>query len=394
MTYAYYKKVFEGQSMPFAFVDQDLLLENAAQIKKRAGDKNIRIATKSVRCRGILQMLLDLKAPFKGLMCYTAEEAIWLANQGFDDLLVAYPTVDLNHIRGVAETIKKGKTIYLMTDSETHLNRIQQIGKEENIEIPICLDLDMSSRFTGIFFGVKRSKVFEQAHVESYIKQVKKCPNIRLAGLMGYEAQIAGLGDDVPKKAIMNRIIRRLKKRSLREITQRREEAVAYIKAEGFLLDFVNGGGTGSMETTREEKGVTEITVGSGFYSSHLFDNYQAFRHLPAAAYAIQIVRQPEDKIYTCLGGGYVASGAVGIEKIPIPYLPESCKLLKNEMAGEVQTPIFYDGKPDLAIGDPIFLRHSKSGELCEHFNQLMLVSKGKLIKKIPTYRGENQSFL
>ena len=59
-----------------------------------------------------------------------------------------------------------------------------------------------------------------------------------------------------------------------------------------------------------------------------------------------------------------------------------------------MQTPICYTGGAALSLGDPIFMRHSKAGELCERFNTLLLVSDGAVVGEAPTYRGEGQAFL
>jgi D-serine deaminase-like pyridoxal phosphate-dependent protein len=210
--------------------------------------------------------------------------------------------------------------------------------------------------------------------------------------VMGYEAQIAGVQDRVQGRGLQNALIPALKKRSLAELRLRRQAVVG--AAGGDNLRFVNAGGTGSLETSILEPWVTEVTVGSGFYSPALFDGYLNFKHLPAAAFAIAIVRRPRPHIYTCMGGGYVASGAAGGDRLPLPYLPEGARLIANEGVGEVQTPIQYDGPETLTIGDPIFFRHAKAGELCERFNQLYLVSEGRIVEVVPTYRGEGMCFM
>lgn len=378
--------------MPYAFIDLDVMEENTKQLLIRSQNKLVRLATKSIRCRTILDRLLKESDQIQGFMCFTAPEAVWLSEQGYDDLLIAYPTVHPKHLEAVAQEVKKGKRIYLMTDRPEHLHRINAAATKLDTCLLVCLDLDMSSKFPGIHFGVHRSSVDSVEDCKQYLNAFKDCPNIALKGIMGYEAQIAGLGDNVRGQAVMNNIIRRLKSRSIKEIRKRRQEVVKLVKAAGHTLDFVNGGGTGSLESTCQEEWVTEVTIGSGFYTSTLFDSYLKFRHLPAAAYAIEVVRKPEEHIYTCLGGGYVASGSVGTDKAPSVYLPEGANLTKNEMAGEVQTPIVYKGTLD--IGDPVFMRHSKAGELCERFNTLYLISKGKIVDEVMTYRGEGKSFL
>jgi D-serine deaminase-like pyridoxal phosphate-dependent protein len=394
ITYPYYKTAFEGQEKPFAYVDLDYFDQNMKDILERANQKKIRIASKSVRCVALLRRILDYNEQYQGLMCFTAMEAVWLSQQGFDDLLVAYPTFQAKHIEAVAEEVQKGKKIYLMTDKVEHLEQINAVGESMNVNIPVCMDLDVSSDFPGLHFGVYRSSLCTLEAVKMYLKELPNYPFVNLRAIMGYEAQIAGVGTKMPNQGVKNRLIRILQKRSIKEIRARRGEAIKLVEAAVGTLDFVNGGGTGSIEVTSEEDGVTEVAVGSGFYTPTLFDNYEHFQHLPAAGYAIEIVRQPKMDIYTCLGGGYVASGPLGIDKLPKPFLPKGCELYPNEMAGEVQTPIHYKGTESLNIGDPVFFRHSKAGELCERFNELLLLKDGKVVDSTPTYRGEGKCFL
>jgi D-serine deaminase-like pyridoxal phosphate-dependent protein len=262
------------------------------------------------------------------------------------------------------------------------------------VTLPICLDLDMALDLPGLHFGVWRSSVRSVNDALRVFAAIERCTHLQLDGVMGYEAQIAGVGDNVPKQRAKNSLVRLLQRRSVRIVAERRAAVVRALTERGARLRFVNGGGTGSLESTTREDVVTEVTVGSAFFAPTLFDQYRAFRYLPAAGFAIEIVRRPRSDLYTCLGGGYVASGSVGLEKLPRPYLPDGATLLPLEGAGEVQTPIHYGGAERLTLGDPIFMRHSKAGELCEHFNTLLLVMAGRVVGEVPTYRGEGQAFL
>ncbi|MDB0600900.1 hypothetical protein PL373_07040 [Tenacibaculum maritimum] len=211
---------------------------------------------------------------------------------------------------------------------------------------------------------------------------------------MGYEAQIAGLGDNVKGDTIKNLMIKILKNCSISKIRKRRTAAINLIKKNGFDLRFINGGGTGSIKETLEEKEITEVTIGSGFYNPHLFDNYRDFQLNPSAGFAIQIVRNPKENYYTCHGGGYIASGSIDKLKAPKIDLLEGARFVANEGCGEVQTPIVYKGKEHLKIGDPVFLRHAKAGELCERFNEICRIRNHKIIDKVTTYRGDGFAFL
>ncbi|MFN8260018.1 MAG: amino acid deaminase/aldolase [Chitinophagales bacterium] len=394
-TYPYYNQLFKNLQLPLAYCDIDLLNENCRDIALRCdGHKTIRVASKSVRCVAVLQHILHSNPVYKGLMCYTGREALFLSEQGFDDLLLGYPIVNREEIRDVCLATKNGKKIILMVDSIAHLQLTNEIAKEVGVIQPLCIDIDMSTDFPGLHFGVLRSPLTTVDAAQKLIDAFDNYSNISLSGIMGYEAQVAGLGEKNPANGIKNYVIPFLKKKSITDYTKRRQKIVAYAKEKGHRLMLVNAGGTGSIESSKTEDWVTEITVGSGFYSPALFDYYSNFRHRPAAGFAVQIVRQPKEGHYTCLGGGYIASGTIGTDKQPKPYLPEGVTLTENEGTGEVQTPFEYKGGEPIGLGDTILFRHSKAGELCERFNHLHLISNGRITAVVPTYRGQGQCFL
>ena len=267
-----------------------------------------------------------------------------------------------------------------------HLEILSKAIRPLSLKIQIAIDIDVSSRWPMLHFGVRRSSIYNEDTMGLFLRELKKYPEIELVGMMGYEAQIAG----VPDKDFL---IRFLKKRSISAIARLRQKLVDQVKASGHPLRFVNGGGTGSIESTRVDSSVTELTVGSGFYNPTLFDGYDSFHHNAAAYFALSIVRQPADDIVTCFSGGYIASGSVGKNKEPLPALPGGLKLLSHEGAGEVQTPVQGEVVKKLKIGDLVFFRHAKAGELCERFNQLYLISGNRIVETVPTYRGEGCNF-
>jgi D-serine deaminase-like pyridoxal phosphate-dependent protein len=395
MRYDLYRTAFSHLPKPFAYADLSRFDENARSVLERAGGKSVRIATKSVRCTALLRRLLSMDARFRGLMAYTADEAAWLARQGFDDILIGYPCTEPAHLTAAAEQVRAGKTILFMADLPEHLDLLEAAAVRAGVRLSVCVDIDLSSRFPLLYFGVYRSAIVGQADLERFLAHLReRCAHLDLKGLMGYEAQIAGVGDAVAGQAPKNLAVRLLKSRSRREVARRRAESVALIRAHGHELPLVNAGGTGSLESSSSETVVTEVTAGSAFYAPHLFDHYAGFRHLPAAGFALAVTRRPAPDVATCLGGGYVASGETGPAKAPRPYLPEGLSLLSHEMAGEVQTPLRLPAGMALRPGDPVFFRHAKAGELCEHFPALHLLSADGSVETVPTYRGEGQCFL
>lgn len=391
--YSDYKQAFAGLSMPFAWVDLDQLDRNIAAHLKRARHVPIRIASKSIRSVEILRYLLNASPQMQGIMCYHPAEAAWLASLGFDDLLIAYPSLDAPALDAALDQVARGKTIYFMVDLIEHVQAISALAQKKQVAALICLDLDMSIRYPLLHFGVHRSQIHNADEAVALYKKIKHLPNVMLKGVMGYEAQIAGVGDSVPGQFVKNRAVRLLKQNAIPKIESRRTRTVLALREAGADIQLVNGGGTGSVESTVAEPAITEVTVGSGYYCSHLFDNYRAFHLQPAAGFAVQVTRQPGSDILTCNGGGYVASGPLEPLKLPKPFLPSGIQLEPNEGAGEVQTPIRYQGS-ELQCGDPVFFRHAKAGELCERFNGLHLIRGNRIDREVSTYRGDGQVFM
>ena len=391
--YGFYRNALAGQRLPAAFIDLDALSANLADLRARAGDLPIRLVTKSIRSVAILRRVLASGPQLRGLMCYSPAEAAWLASQGFDDLLVAYPSVEPDDLRAVAAQLRAGRRITLMVDGAEQVRRIASVAELEGVVQPLAIDLDMSSDFPGLHFGVLRSPIKGVEDALALAAEIARHPSLRLDGLMGYESQIAGLMDEVPGQALKNAVIRLLKRRSIPEVNERRRATVAALAAAGHALRFVNGGGTGSFESTRADPSVTELAAGSGLYVPTLFDHYRAFHGRPAAGFALAVTRAPAPGIVTCAGGGYPASGPGGADRAPRPWLPAGCALIAPEGAGEVQTPVRVPAGVTLTPGDPLLFRHAKAGELCERFNELLLIEGGTVVDRVATYRGDGKCF-
>lgn len=354
----------------------------------------MRVASKSIRCVEVLRRIMRADDVFQGIMCYTDREASFLLEHGFDDLLLGYPTAGDAEITALLQEAGEARTVVFMVDSIAHVEQLERLASKSGVRALVCLDIDMSADYPGLHFGVWRSPLRSWMQAKPVVERILQSKWVKLDGIMGYEAQIAGVGDQVQGQWLKSGVIRFLKRRSIREVAERRNEVLQGILGLGAELRFVNAGGTGSIGSSRMEAGVTEITVGSGFYSPGLFDNYEGFRYLPAAGYAVEVVRKPGEEIVTCLGGGYTASGAAGGDKLPKPFLPEGLKLLPLEGAGEVQTPLLCPENVKLDIGDPVFFRHAKAGELCERFTVLYAIAGNAIVDEYATYRGEGECFL
>lgn len=373
---------------PLAALDLTTLRSNAADLVRRAGGTPVRVASKSVRCRAVLEETLGSglteQGGFRGIMAYSLREALWLVGLGARDILMGYPTVDRGALAQLAGDPLAIASITLMIDDDAQLDVIRSAASG-TAPIRVCLDVDASLRIGPIHLGVRRSPLREPNDVAALALRARS-RGFSVVGVMFYEAQIAGLPDTSAP-------IGWVKKASARELSHRRGAVVSAVTDAVGTLEIVNSGGTGSLEVSSADSVVTEVTAGSGLYVPTLFDRYRAFRPDPALFFALSAVRKPTPKVTTLFGGGYIASGPAGAARVPKPMRPLGLTLLRNEGAGEVQTPVTGRVAGDIAIGDRVWFRHAKAGELCERFDHVHLVDADGTATAVPTYRGDGQCF-
>jgi D-serine deaminase-like pyridoxal phosphate-dependent protein len=378
------------ESLPALLVDRDALDRNIDVVLglARGAGKPVRIATKSIRSVRLLERVLARGAPLvRGLLTYSVNEAVRLAERGLSDVLVAYPTVDPRALAAVAE--RAASEVTLLADHRDHVDAIARAARARGVRLKVCLELDVSfrARQGQVHLGPRRSPLHDAESVVALAREVRERPELELAALMGYEAHIAGISD-------ASFAMRTFKRLAWPRVVEVREATFEALKREGLLPPIVNGGGSGSLPMTLADASTTEATIGSGLLCSHLFDRFDAVKYEPAIFFALEVGRLPDHDHVTCRGGGYVASGEVGADRLPRPVLPEGLAYVDREGAGEVQTPLVVTHaarKP--RIGDPILFRPAKAGEIAERFAEHVLFSGAAIVDRAPTYRGEGWTF-
>lgn len=379
---------------PVAVLDLDFFDANAADLARRAGGTPIRVASKSLRVRALLERALE-HTGFRGILAYTLPEALWLASTGYHDIVVAYPTVDRSALRRLAEDPAARRAITVMVDETAHLDLIADATTGVHLggtPIRVALELDASfAPVPSVRFGAHRSPMHAPEQVSRLAREASARRGLRVVGLMAYEGQIAGVTDSA--RTPYGAAVRAMKSLSSREIATRRGETVRAVQ-EVAELEFVNAGGTGSIESSVAEDVVTEVAAGSGLIGPGLFDNYVGFAPLPALLLGFTVVRRPAPRVATLLGGGWIASGVPAADRLPTLWYPRGLTYAPQEGAGEVQTPVIGDAAEGLRIGDMVWLRHAKSGEPAEHATVYHLLQGEHITDVTPTYRGEGRMFL
>lgn len=384
---------------PVAVLDLDAFDANAADLARRAQGTPIRVASKSLRVRRLIDHVLT-RPGFRGVLAYTLPEALWLVEHGATDVVVAYPTADRSALSRLATDEQAREAITVMVDETAQLDLILDAARAPSgapvlsprRRIRVAIELDAAySPLPGVRMGALRSPLRRPHQVLDLAREVQDRPGLSLVGLMAYEGQIAGVTDAA--RTPYGAAVRVMKALSAREIAERRAATVAAVRQIADLA-FVNGGGTGSIETTRTEDAVTEIAAGSGLIGPGLFDGYHGFCPRPALLLGLSVVRRPARGVATLLGGGWVASGVPGADRLPTIHHPPGLRFAPQEAAGEVQTPVIGEAAERLRVGDTVWLRHAKAGEPAEHALDYQLLSGGEVVAAAPTYRGEGRLFL
>ena len=395
-SYERWRTLLRHQRLPAAVVDLDAVEHNARVLRAAldagaAGHRKptLRIASKSVRSPALLHRLLDLDPGFVGLMTMTAHESVALAEQGHDDMLVAYPASRPDEARALAELAARGVTAVAMVDSTEHVALLDAAGRKLGVQIPVAIDVDVSLRLGGgVHLGVRRSPVRDVNDALAVAQACGAAKGVRLCGVMAYEAQVAGIADHSDQR-LLDPVKRLIKRSSVPLARKRRGEIVAALRTAGHEITLVNGGGTGSVQSTASDPSVTEVTAGSGFLCPHLFDGYDGLALRPAAFFVLSVARISDPDHVTCFGGGYIASGPPAADRAPTVHLPQGLAPIDLEGFGEVQTPLFTKNcRVELQLGDPVLCRHAKAGDLGERFNEYVLVRGGEVVERVATYRG------
>jgi D-serine deaminase-like pyridoxal phosphate-dependent protein len=371
-----------GLPAPLVAVDLDAFDANADDLVRRAGGLPIRVASKSVRCRTLLDRVLA-RPGFAGVMAYAVPEAVWLVGTGVRDVFVAYPSVDEAALRAVATDDLLRAEVTVTIDSVEHVRWLRDTLGPEVAGLGVALDCDASLRVGRVHLGVRRSPTRDAEQALAVVRAALGV-GLDVRGVMFYDAQVAGLPDAGPH-------IRTMKRRSVRELEQRRRAVVTAVRGEADLR-FVNAGGTGSLHRFGDDRVVTELAAGSGLYAPTLFDGYDDVDLRPAMAFALPVVRRPAQGFVTAFGGGYVSSGEPGWSRVPSP-VRRGLSLVRTEATGEVQTPLRGEDADGLEIGDRVWMRGAKAGELLERFDAVHLVAGGELVGTVPSYRGEGRNF-
>ncbi|QRP60650.1 alanine racemase [Corynebacterium minutissimum] len=361
------------RSAPCGVIDLEAFDFNAQQMPQRAGGLPIRVASKSVRSVAALRRVLSHEG-YQGILAYSVPEALHLVAEGFRDIVVAYPSVNRTALAELAASDTAREAITVMVDSVELLELLPG-------PVKVAIDIDCTLHLPGAVVGPRRSPIREPEQVTELARDIIRRGH-RLVGLMAYEGQVASVADGLP--GLVGAAKRWLRTRSMSDLAPRRRACVEAARAVADI-EFVNGGGTGSLQESAAEGTLTELAAGSGFYTPAIFDDFTGINHKAAAFFVCQVSRVPAPGWATVNSGGWIASGPPAKDRVPVPVWPQGLHYSSTEGAGEVQTPL---RGVDMNVEDLVWFRHAKAGEMTENVDHLLAVGPDG-VDVWDTYRGQ-----
>ena len=338
------------------------------------------------------------------MLAFTAPEALYLAEQGFTDIVVAYPTVDRAAIAQVARmtATDPDRAPVLMVDDRPHLDLIEGAIGGGPAKVRVCLDIDVSwwplgGRVARV--GPKRSPIHDPVRAARMAAEIAERPGTELAGLMAYEGQIAGVGDRIAGRPLRSAAIRLMQSRSEAEIrspaaADRRRGARVARRARPRARVHQRRRHRAAWRGPRR-RGSSPSSPPARASTPRRCSTTTA-RSRSSRPRCSRSGGPPAGRRASppCSAAATSPPAAPGRDRLPDPYLPGGLRFDREEGAGEVQTPVSGAAAYKLRVGDRVYLRHAKAGELCERFDSLYLVEGERIVDQVPTYRGEGKTFL
>ncbi|KAL0945042.1 metal-activated pyridoxal enzyme [Colletotrichum truncatum] len=229
---------------PSMVVDLDLMEGNIKKLFDTLlpTGRNIRPHLKTTKSAIIARKLVAAGAT--GCCVAKVSEAEAITAAGFDDILITCEIIGTQKVKRLVDLFRKNRGIRIVVDSEVGATAINQALAQSNIDEPIStlIDLDVGLHRTGVAPGEPALAL---------AKHISTLTHLRLIGIQGYEGHLQHLHD---REDRMQQCFK-----SMRTLTDTADQ----LRREGFTVDVVTTGGTGTGEFCATVPGVTELQPGS-----------------------------------------------------------------------------------------------------------------------------------
>jgi D-serine deaminase-like pyridoxal phosphate-dependent protein len=227
---------------PSMIVDLTLMEENIARLKQRFQGKRVQVRPhlKTVKSPELARKLLAAGAV--GGCVAKVSEAEVMAQGGVDDLLITTEIVGKPKLQRLVALVQQHPRIKVVVDSLFGAQALNEAMQDAGLEIDALLDLNV---------GQNRCGVMPEEEALTLARHFHKLSNVHLVGVQGYEGHLQHIHNAEERVQRCQQAMRLL------------TETATQLRAEGFPIEVVTTGGTGTAEICAECEGVTEVQPGS-----------------------------------------------------------------------------------------------------------------------------------
>jgi D-serine deaminase-like pyridoxal phosphate-dependent protein len=227
---------------PAMIVDLTLMEENIARLMKRFQEKkvNVRPHLKTVKSPDLARLMLAAGAV--GGCVAKVSEAEVMVQAGIDDLMITTEIVGVPKLRRLIALAQQHPRIKVVVDSVAGAQALNKALGEAKLEMNVLLDLNVGQNRTGVQPG---EEALTLAHA------CGKLANIHLVGIHGYEGHLQHVHSEEERVQRCQQAMKAL------------TATAAQLRAEGFPIETVTTGGTGTAEICADFGGITEVQPGS-----------------------------------------------------------------------------------------------------------------------------------
>ncbi|MCP4643454.1 MAG: hypothetical protein GY851_23605 [bacterium] len=384
--YDYYREALKGYALPCALVDLDVLDDHADSVAAMADGKSIRVDSRFLRCAPLLERLMSRRPEFGGVVVSSAAEAVFLSLRGFDDLLIARPVWGEADTSGIMDVLHLGKKVVCAVDCLAHSEHLNTVGQDFNTVVSVAMEVDVCPRYAAFLTSGLRSGVSMPRQAAELAATIAEAPFLRLAGIVGH-VPVTAAGDSWLKRVPLRGLIcAALMRRARATATARRKSFVEAVAAGTRELDFVTGCAPCSGTLAEADDTVTEWAAGSELVDPAISAPCEGPGMSPAAGLAVEVVR-------TRSGGRVECRGTCGFPQTRngIRPLPAGSRVASAGPNGPLVVRHAPGANTVLEHGSPVILLTNDTPSLFESTNTILLVSDGRVVDEVPTYRGEGQ---
>lgn len=202
----------------------------------------------------------QIQAGALGVTCAKISEAEIMAASGIRDILVANQVIGQQKVTRLAH-LQHQAHVMVAVDDPIHISSISEAAQKAQTTVPILIEVNIGMDRCGVEPGKPALKLAQQASA---------APNVKFAGIMGYEGHAMDLPDTEKEQAC-------------REAIAHLADTRALLEREGIPVEIVSAGGTGTFAFTPKEAGITEIQAGGGIFMDTYYKNDMNVKDLDQA---------------------------------------------------------------------------------------------------------------